>query len=158
MFSEWSFNTICTCNLNITPGGQSWYRDIQDNLFDTLAINPICDNFVDQTLTAFQNCYSIPNCPNIFSGFGYQLFPLNPPSRCHIIDLSPYTEVWLQDPNFWYLCGTNPVMVCDRSAWRSGNKPPNPPPWVGDQQGNITNNNIYTDPCKNNLPFLNNYK
>jgi len=158
MFSERSFAGICKWPL--IPGCTEWLSDIQNNLFDTLATGPVCNDYVDRVINRYQQSYPWV-CP--WKGRAYppnQIPPpvyLPAPTRCHIIDLSPYTEVFMQGP-WGYLCPqNNPDLVCSRCAWESGLKKTQTNPGVGDEAGNITNNNTYVDDCKNFEP-ASNYK
>jgi len=141
MFSEWSFAGICACAYQ---SGTEWQSTINNCYFDTLAPSYFCDDYVDVTLDYYYNFYLTPppQCP-------VPLFnpPIDPqvPVRCHIIDLSPYVEIWLsQIPS---LC---PYLVCRKSYWESG------------QFGNILNYNTFkgdgsTPPCYS-VPPHNNYR
>jgi len=109
MFTEYSFAGAC-CSSN-------WVDTIQNCLFDTLADDYFWDNYVDNTLNVYGQNY-----PPICSENGFAYFPnstpdLAFPNRCHLIDLSPYTEVWLNlDPSRQFYCITG--LVCPRGYWR----------------------------------------
>lgn len=139
MFSEWSFAGICQDGCQ---DGGIWQDTIQNCFLDTLASTYFCNDFVDSTLSYYESFYQPPPppCDPPISNWRP---PTNPPIpvRCHIIDLSPYVDVWIaQLP---YLC---PNLVCEKSYWLSGN--------LG---GSILQNNQYmgdgnNPPCYSNPP------
>jgi|GEM_PF-4637213 len=105
MFTEYSFAGACCAS--------NWVDTIQNCLFDTLADNYFWDNYVDITLNVYGQNYS-PKCPA--NGLAYSVPPLAFPNRCHLIDLSPYNEVWLNlDPSRQYYCLVD--LVCPRGYW-----------------------------------------
>jgi hypothetical protein len=135
MFSEWSFVGICVCG---DDDGKKWQSSITGNTFNALADVPFCtedasafgDNYVDHMLEYYQWFY------NNYSAEYPLLQPV--PDRCHIIDLSPFVDVWL------YELQCDPLLdcpeFCPRAAWFSG------------VSGCITGSNTYSEPCMNFFP------
>ncbi|MEA3496998.1 MAG: hypothetical protein U9R42_13310 [Bacteroidota bacterium] len=147
MFSEWSFAGAC---LQINCSG-IWASTITNNYFDTLADQQFCNDYVDVTLNLYDNYYNNipPKDTNCTSWWTAPFIPQRPP-RCHIIDLSPYVDVWIYDDRS--LC---PLLRCQRSYWFNGGIPP---------QNNILDNNKYkgernvADPCFEFAPHKKHYK
>lgn len=103
MFSDWNVSGICFCPISNSPDGQYMQSRICFNYFGRLADTFFCDSFVSMTLNFYNNFYSTITIPNCETNFG--ILPL---VRCHIIDLSPYTEVgYFIQPNLYefnYCC------------------------------------------------------
>jgi hypothetical protein len=85
--------------------------DYENCTFDTLANDYKCYNFVDPILADLGGYFSgaNTNCPNLFYD------PTNGPvpTRCHIIDLSPYIDYYINQPGSGFLCNDG----CNRAHW-----------------------------------------
>lgn len=133
-FTPHAWPGICTC---VSPSGTMWHSDIRNNDFRCLATETICEDFVDPILEEVDNFTQIPqNCP-IWT-------PLPAaPTRCHIIDLTPFIEYVINQNMGILFCHD----ACEKGAHVSGDVS------VGDTMGNVTDNNMYCNDCTHNVTY-----
>jgi|GEM_PF-1846678 len=136
MIQEWAFNMICACS---TLSGKAFHHEIVSNYFGPLKGSYVCSDFVDPVIDEVNNYYGyqqpVTNC------IYYQnALPLE---RCHIIDLSPYPDLfWSNQPipqwPMWQYLNS----VCCKALWDSRYLP-----FINGN--NCTYDNTFTNPCKN---------
>lgn len=108
MFSDWNVGGIClqypwdSCRF--------WRSKIISNYFDQLSDNRFCDDYVNDIIRDYDNFYRIQGLtPYVY------IDAIDVPSRCHIIDLSPYHEIGQYEQPSIYTWNW-----CSRAAWDAG--------------------------------------
>ena len=137
MFSDWNVGGICLQNPE--DSCRYWRSKIISNYFDQLAETGtiFCDLYVDSVLLKYNNYYQAHPNELIFRNGN-----IDPPNRCHIIDLSPYYKFGeYEQPSIYY------NNWCYRAACDAGI---NSPPFFDILYNNTyINNCIYTPPNTN---------
>jgi len=139
MIQEWAFNMICACS---TSSGQAFHHEIVSNYFGPLKGSYVCSDFVDPVIEEVNNFYDTFAGPSTACNFPYNADPL---IRCHIIDLSPYPDIFWSNqppslPPAWQVLNG----ACCRALWDSRYLP-----FVNGN--NCTYNNTFFDGCKNQI-------
>ena len=127
LITPWTWAGLCNC-ADPTGDGSKWHTYFKNCDFDTLANDYICDPFVNvilDSLNAYHN-YTSPDPPKYCDiNFGFWGGNFNVQSRCHIIDLSPYIDYWINRPG----SGINCWDACAHNSWLGSDDITNPFPF-----------------------------
>jgi len=141
MIQEWAFNAICNCQNNPPESGEAFHHEIDSNYFGPLKGSYVCSDFVDPVIDEVNNFdFNQLICDQC--DIWRNALPL---VRCHIIDLSPYPDLFWSNqppslPPAWQVLNG----YCCKALWESRYLP-----FVNGN--NCTYDNTFTNPCKNQI-------